>query len=66
MDGAPLHGTARGERVVAGIRLSETLHAPGQLVSPAGAGFTDQAHLTRVFRRVTGTTPGRYRALFRA
>lgn len=24
-------------------------------------GFADQSHLTRVFRRLTGTTPGRYR-----
>jgi AraC family transcriptional regulator len=26
------------------------------------AGFTDQFHLTRVFRRETGMTPGRFRA----
>jgi AraC family transcriptional regulator len=25
-------------------------------------GFTDQSHLTSIFRRETGTTPGRYRA----
>ncbi len=25
------------------------------------SGFYDQSHLTRIFRRVTGTTPGRYR-----
>jgi len=25
------------------------------------AGFADQSHLTRVFRQLTGTTPGRYR-----
>lgn len=29
------------------------------------AGFSDQSHLTRVFRRYVGTTPGRYRAAFR-
>lgn len=29
------------------------------------AGFSDQPHLTRCFRRVTGTTPGRYVAAFR-
>jgi AraC family transcriptional regulator len=26
------------------------------------AGFTDQSHLTQVFRRATGMTPGRFRA----
>jgi AraC family transcriptional regulator len=26
------------------------------------AGFTDQIHLTQVFRRATGMTPGRFRA----
>jgi AraC-like DNA-binding protein len=26
------------------------------------AGFADQSHLTRVFRRLTGTTPGRFRS----
>lgn len=35
-------------------------------VAPAEAaavlGFADQAHLTRLFRRAAGTTPGRYRA----
>ena len=25
-------------------------------------GFTDQSHLTQVFRRATGVTPGRFRA----
>jgi len=27
----------------------------------AGTGFADQSHLTRVFKEVTGVTPGRYR-----
>ena len=31
----------------------------------AGAGFADQSHFTRAFRRHAGTTPGRYRALLR-
>ena len=26
------------------------------------AGFTDQSHLTQVFRRATGVTPGQFRA----
>jgi AraC family transcriptional regulator len=29
----------------------------------ASCGFADQAHLTRVFRAVTGVTPGRFRGL---
>lgn len=28
------------------------------------AGFYDQGHLTRIFKRLTGTTPGRYRTQF--
>jgi AraC family transcriptional regulator len=27
----------------------------------AEAGFADQSHLTRTFKRFTGMTPGRYR-----
>lgn len=30
------------------------------------AGFYDQSHMTRVFRRMTGRTPGAHRALFAA
>jgi AraC family transcriptional regulator len=30
------------------------------------AGFADQSHLTRVFRRLTGTTPGAFQAGVRA
>jgi AraC family transcriptional regulator len=29
------------------------------------AGFADQSHFTRAFRRQTGVTPGRYRELVR-
>lgn len=29
----------------------------------ASAGFADQSHFTRIFRRMTGLTPARYRAL---
>jgi len=31
----------------------------------AGTGFADQSHLTRVFRRLMGTTPGAFRAALR-
>jgi AraC-like DNA-binding protein len=30
------------------------------------AGFADQSHFTRAFRRHTGVTPGRYRELVRS
>jgi AraC family transcriptional regulator len=30
-----------------------------------GAGFVDQSHFTRAFKRHTGVTPGRFRALLR-
>jgi AraC-like DNA-binding protein len=30
------------------------------------AGFYDQSHMTRVFRRMTGRTPGAHRAMFAA
>jgi AraC-like DNA-binding protein len=33
---------------------------PAQVAT--AAGFHDQPHLTRHFRRVTGTTPGRFTA----
>jgi AraC family transcriptional regulator len=32
----------------------------------AAAGFADQAHLTRTFKRITGLTPRQYRTNFRA
>jgi AraC-like DNA-binding protein len=45
---------------------------PGMPAEPLGGqplsaialevGFTDQSHLTQVFRRATGMTPGRFRA----
>ena len=30
---------------------------------PVEAGFADQSHFTRAFRRQFGVTPGRYRAM---
>jgi AraC family transcriptional regulator len=32
----------------------------------AAAGFFDQSHFTRTFKRLTGMTPGQHRALFRS
>ncbi len=44
------------------VRLAKTLLARGLPISQvaAEAGFTDQAHLTRHFKRTFGVTPGRY------
>jgi AraC-like DNA-binding protein len=46
------------------IRLARRLLASGQTpaITAAEAGFADQAHLTRWFRRYYGVTPGVYRA----
>jgi AraC family transcriptional regulator len=44
---------------------ADLLGAPDESLSTVAfaTGFSDQAHLTRVFKRETGTTPGRFRAL---
>ena len=44
------------------------LRAPGACLTDVAAetGFADQSHLTRVFKRVTGLTPGAYRLLAKA
>jgi AraC-like DNA-binding protein len=48
------------------LRVRAARRLLGQGVSPARAaaeaGFADQAHLTRWFRRYYGVTPGAYRA----
>lgn len=46
------------------VRLARRLLAAGQrpAEAAAGAGFADQSHLTRAFRRQLGITPARYRA----
>jgi AraC family transcriptional regulator len=51
---------ARVERAIA--ELSRSSDAPVSLAELAlRCGFADQSHFTRVFRRRTGTTPGRFR-----
>jgi AraC-like DNA-binding protein len=40
-------------------KLAET-HEPLSDIA-AQSGFTDQSHMTRVFKRITGVTPGSYR-----
>jgi AraC-like DNA-binding protein len=53
-------------RYVTGRRVDEARHLIGQGTSIAQAavevGFHDQAHLTRHFRRILGTTPGAFAA----
>ena len=58
------HGFQRQAR----IRLAADLIKLGRPLSEvaAAAGFADQAHLTRCFRRALGVTPGSYRAAMRA
>jgi AraC-like DNA-binding protein len=58
--GAPVLSYVRATRVRA---AREMLRASDRPLADVAAltGFADQSHLTRVFKRVTGVTPGRYR-----
>jgi AraC family transcriptional regulator len=64
---------ACGESVGGYVRRLRLEHASRQLAGTSHpvadvarlAGFADQAHLTRVFRRSTGLTPARFRAALR-
>jgi AraC-like DNA-binding protein len=56
--GLPPHRYLTGRRVDLARRLVLEGMAPAAVAT--AAGFHDQAHLTRHFRRVTGTTPGRF------
>lgn len=49
-------------QLVVRVRLAKTLLTQGTPISQAAleAGFFDQAHLTRHFKRIFGVTPGRY------
>ena len=47
-------------RVQKAIDLLETTRLTGAEIA-AEVGFHDQSHMTREFRGLTGTTPGRYR-----
>jgi AraC-like DNA-binding protein len=57
------HGFQRQARV----RYAMDLIKSGQALAEVAAatGFTDQAHLTRHFRRMMGVTPGSYKAAMR-
>ena len=52
----------RRERVTVACRLLEAGELPIAQIA-ARCGFADQSHLARVFRRVMGTSPSRYRGL---
>lgn len=49
-------------RLGARVQLARQLLSTGRRVSEVAlqSGFADQAHFTRVFKRVTGTTPGAF------
>lgn len=51
-----------GYQILLRVRLARALLAKGAAISQAAveAGFCDQAHLTRHFKRIFGVTPGRY------
>jgi AraC-like DNA-binding protein len=57
-DGIPPHRYLTGRRVELARRLLLAGHRPAEVAQ--AAGFSDQAHLTRHFIRMLGTSPGRY------
>ncbi len=56
--GVPPHAFQLGLRVDRARALLAAGEPPAAVA--AACGFADQAHLTRTFRRLVGTTPGRY------
>ena len=56
--------TPRQQQTVARLRQARRLLGDGMGLSEAAAacGFADQSHLNRVFKRLMGVPPGRYRA----
>jgi AraC-like DNA-binding protein len=58
--GIPPHRYLTGRRVDLARRLLRNGTPPA--AAAAAAGFHDQSHLTRHFRRVLGTTPGTFAA----
>lgn len=57
--GLPPHAWQVQERVRRAKALLRAGHTPAE--AAAEAGFADQSHLTRHFKRLLGFTPGRYR-----
>ena len=62
--GVDLSGYIRQVRI---DRARELLREPGMLIDDAAerSGFSDRIHFTKVFRRVTGMTPGQFQRQFR-
>jgi len=60
--------TPNQQQTLARLRRVRTLLGEGVTLSDAAAacGFADQSHLNRVFKRLMGVPPGRYRAQLRA
>jgi AraC family transcriptional regulator len=63
--GASITEFAQAQSVRRALRALSSCNASLSEIALA-AGFYDQSHMTRVFRRVTGRTPGAHRALFAA
>jgi AraC family transcriptional regulator len=64
-----VHGRSIGDYVT-GLRMQRVCRALTETDAPlaaiaADAGYTDQSHLTRIFRDVIGTPPASYRRLHR-
>lgn len=57
--GLPPHAYQMRRRVVEACRRLRVGEAPAEVA--AACGFADQSHLTRVFKRAVGVTPGAFR-----
>lgn len=58
----PPHAWLLRQRVIRAQDLLARSDLPLKVVA-ADAGFADQSHMTRIFRRTTGTTPAEYRTI---
>jgi AraC family transcriptional regulator len=58
--GCPPHAYVIGQRVERAKRQLARRDIPVKVVA-ANCGFSDQSHMTRLFRRLLGTTPAEYR-----